>query len=388
MRTTWFSNAAWIVLIAAAVLVGLPGTSHAQRFTGELSGTVVDETGAVVPAANVTLANESSGDARRTVDQRGRLLRLRGGAGRHLHGHHPDDRLPEPRRSRAWPCAAGTAARCARSSLAVGGLTEAVAVTAETPIVPLDSGEKSATLVAEQIENIPIVEQQRGRAAAHPARPHPRHPGRHEPARVHRRGHRDQRQRRVPGRGREQPERDRQLQRERHPHAVARHHARRRARRRPRLQLRDLREPEHRVRAGVQGPAEQLRGRTRQGPQRDVGDHQVGRPRVPRLALHVFPRLPPELERVVREQGRPRARGEQVRLPGRHPLRARSSRTRSSSSSGYEYYRQRLDTGFVRSWVPTEAMLRRRLPERRVRGHRQLRQQRAQPAAAGSSPPA
>src|SRR5207245_5600614 len=41
--------------------------------------------------------------------------------------------------------------------LAVAGRTEAVSVTAETPIVPLNSGEKSATLGAEQIENIPIV---------------------------------------------------------------------------------------------------------------------------------------------------------------------------------------------------------------------------------------
>jgi len=65
MRTS-LSRAAF-VLAAAAMVVGLPCASYAQRFTGELSGTVVDETGAVVPAANVTLTNESSGDARRSV---------------------------------------------------------------------------------------------------------------------------------------------------------------------------------------------------------------------------------------------------------------------------------------------------------------------------------
>ena len=89
--------------------------------------------------------------------------------------------------------------------LGVAGLTEQVAVTAVTELAPISSGEKSATITGEQIQNIAIV----GRSAAEllkilpgmaPLRRQQRR------ARVQRRGHRHQRQRR-----RRQAERARQL---------------------------------------------------------------------------------------------------------------------------------------------------------------------------------
>ena len=59
-----------ITLVALSFLVALlalPGTTYAQRMTGELSGSVVDESGGVIPGADVTVINESSKAVRRSV---------------------------------------------------------------------------------------------------------------------------------------------------------------------------------------------------------------------------------------------------------------------------------------------------------------------------------
>ncbi|HVN20818.1 MAG TPA: carboxypeptidase-like regulatory domain-containing protein, partial [Dongiaceae bacterium] len=56
-----------LVLAIAAILTFLVLQAGAQETTAAISGTVFDATGAVVPKANVTLRNESSGDMRRTV---------------------------------------------------------------------------------------------------------------------------------------------------------------------------------------------------------------------------------------------------------------------------------------------------------------------------------
>jgi hypothetical protein len=55
------------VIAALALLIALPSTSHAQRMTAELNGTVVDDSGAAVPGADVTLTNEASASVRRSV---------------------------------------------------------------------------------------------------------------------------------------------------------------------------------------------------------------------------------------------------------------------------------------------------------------------------------
>ena len=92
---------------------------------------------------------------------------------------------------------------------------------------------------------------------------------------------------------------------------------------------------------------------------------QAGRPRLPRLRLRLAPRLPPELERVVREQG---GSGASRRTSSCTPASTLSGpllmpgtsfnrgRDRVFFFLGFEYFRQRLDTGCVRSWVPTDAM--------------------------------
>src|SRR6185295_5707805 len=67
MRSTIARGPVWLLVLALALILGLPGVGHAQRFTAELSGTVVDESGAALPGASVTATNEASGDQRRTV---------------------------------------------------------------------------------------------------------------------------------------------------------------------------------------------------------------------------------------------------------------------------------------------------------------------------------
>ena len=156
MRSIAGRGLAWLSISVLAFVLVMPGVAHAQRLTGELSGTVVDESGAVLPGANVTLTNEASGDQRRTVTNADGFFAFAAvPAGNYtvaieLQGFRKTEMKGVGLR--------GGDSRSLRTiKMAVGGLTEAVSVTAETPIVPLDSGEKSATLVAEQIQNIPIV---------------------------------------------------------------------------------------------------------------------------------------------------------------------------------------------------------------------------------------
>ena len=64
VRVTKLTSLVGLVL---AVLVALPGTSYAQRMTAELNGTVVDDSGAAVPGADVSLTSENSAAVRRSV---------------------------------------------------------------------------------------------------------------------------------------------------------------------------------------------------------------------------------------------------------------------------------------------------------------------------------
>ena len=50
------------LIVAAFLLLAAP--SFAQKFTGEVRGTVRDQSGAVVPGATVTLTNEETGVSR------------------------------------------------------------------------------------------------------------------------------------------------------------------------------------------------------------------------------------------------------------------------------------------------------------------------------------
>src|SRR4051812_22025087 len=143
-------------LLSLALMLALPRPSHAQRLTGELSGTVADATGAVLPGATVTLINENSRDQRRTQTNTDGFFAF---------GAVPSGTYTVDVELSGFGKAEiksvvlrGGDSRSLRTiAMGVAGQTEAVSVIAELPLVPLNSGEKSATLGAEQIENIPIV---------------------------------------------------------------------------------------------------------------------------------------------------------------------------------------------------------------------------------------
>jgi carboxypeptidase family protein len=157
-RLTWIVGT---VLTALLVLAGsvLPGS--AQTLTGSLSGTVVDSSDAILPGATVTLVNELSGDQRATVtNDAGNFVFAAVQAGTYtvkveLSGFQTVE-------TKGIVLRLGEKRNLTGIKMGVAGVTEQVAVTAVSELAPVSSGEKSATITGEQIQNIAIV----GRSAA------------------------------------------------------------------------------------------------------------------------------------------------------------------------------------------------------------------------------
>jgi hypothetical protein len=149
------------LLLAAWALVLGTSTVNAQTRTGSLSGTVNDSSGGVLPGATVTLVNELSADSRNSVtNEEGNFVFAAVPPGTYtvkveLSGFQTIE-------TRGIVLRLGESRNLTAITLGVGGLTEQVAVTAVTELAPVSSGEKSATITSEQIQNIAIV----GRSAA------------------------------------------------------------------------------------------------------------------------------------------------------------------------------------------------------------------------------
>jgi Carboxypeptidase regulatory-like domain len=133
----------------------------AQTLTGSLSGLVVDTSEGVLPGATVTLVNELSGDQRTTVtNEAGNFVFAAVQAGTYsikveLSGFQPVE-------TKGIVLRLGEKRNLTGIKLGVAGLSEQVAVTATTELAPVSSGEKSVSIGAEQIQNTAIV----GRSAA------------------------------------------------------------------------------------------------------------------------------------------------------------------------------------------------------------------------------
>jgi hypothetical protein len=67
MASVVFRKASRLALLVSLILLALAADARAQRITGELSGTVTDAQGGVIPGADVSVANAASGATRRTV---------------------------------------------------------------------------------------------------------------------------------------------------------------------------------------------------------------------------------------------------------------------------------------------------------------------------------
>ena len=148
-----------ITLVALSLLVALlalPGTTSAQSITGSISGSVVDESGGVIPGADVTVINEASKGVRRSVTNSDGFFAFASLPAAtytvqvSIAGFNTYEVTGLELRS-------GDSRSLRQIALKVATVAETVSVSAEVALTPLNSGEKSATLTSEQIENIPIV---------------------------------------------------------------------------------------------------------------------------------------------------------------------------------------------------------------------------------------
>lgn len=158
-RSSW-SRPALLILLAA--LFFAPMRSNGQQITGSLTGSVQDATGAVVPGAEVVLTDDASGTPRRTeTNESGYFTIAAIPAGAYTlrvtaEGFNALERTNVIFRS-------GDKRNIADLVLQVGSTSETVTVTGVMDTVtPVDSGEQSTTVTAEQLQNLAVI----GRSAA------------------------------------------------------------------------------------------------------------------------------------------------------------------------------------------------------------------------------
>jgi len=151
-----FRRMALLAVPVLALLLAMPGTTYAQRTTAELNGTVVDESGGVIPGADVLLINENSRTESRSVTNSDGFFAFSAvNAGTYtvqisLQGFSTYEVT-------GIPLNAGDSRSLRDLPLKVAAMAETVSVTAEVQLTPLNSGEKSTTLTSDVIQNIPIV---------------------------------------------------------------------------------------------------------------------------------------------------------------------------------------------------------------------------------------
>jgi hypothetical protein len=139
------------LLLGAAVL-----PASAQITTGNITGTVKDAQGGVVPGATVTLIDEAKGTklAPTTTNEDGVYVFPNVTSARYTVEVTMDGFKTAQRRG--VPVSGGDRVSVPAISLEVGGQQETVTVVAESPLIQAQSGERSFTVTTEQVENLPI----------------------------------------------------------------------------------------------------------------------------------------------------------------------------------------------------------------------------------------
>ena len=145
----------WAVLIVGLALMTIPAIQlNAQSLFATLTGTVNDQSGAVVPGATVKLINERSGDTRETVTNAVGYFSFSSVAV----GDFTYKLTVEAQGFSTYQAPAlailGGEKRNVNVTLAVGAASQTVEVTGVvTTITPVDSGEKSTTLTTRELQN-------------------------------------------------------------------------------------------------------------------------------------------------------------------------------------------------------------------------------------------
>lgn len=147
-----FFTAALAVAIVSALLC-VPAL-HAQ-ITAQLSGTVQDSSGGVIPGAQVTLVNEATKDTRVTVTNSVGLYAFTA----LLPSSYSIEAVSkgfQPKRLTGIVLHGGDSLAIPAIALAVGSETQTVQVQAAPEIIPTDNGERADILDSKQIENLAL----------------------------------------------------------------------------------------------------------------------------------------------------------------------------------------------------------------------------------------
>src|ERR1700733_8011044 len=146
----------WILpLIAVAiVLLAVPPT-HAQT-TAQLTGTVQDASGAVIPGATVTLTDQSTGIAR-VVQTNGRGLYAFPSLVPGTYNVKVAAKSFQPRETTGIVLHAGDTLAVPATTLTVGAADATVTVEASSEMIPTEDGARLNVLSSKDIENLALV---------------------------------------------------------------------------------------------------------------------------------------------------------------------------------------------------------------------------------------
>ena len=140
--------------LAGALLLAFAGPGLAQTETGRVTGLVLDQTGAVLPGATVTLTGTGTGVARTTVtDEAGRYV---------VANLQPGPYTAKVELSGFTTQTANLVLNVGGSvsietKLQIAGATETVSVVAESQIINTQNSEVSTTVRQEQIRDLPTI---------------------------------------------------------------------------------------------------------------------------------------------------------------------------------------------------------------------------------------
>ncbi len=143
---TWFAFGAILLLLTAPLA--------AQRVTGQISGTVKDDSGAVLPGVTISLTGETIAGTRTTVSNANgfyRFLNLPPGIYAidfNLEGFQPQDRT-------GIRVSLGKTTT-ENATMSISELTETLTVIAEAPVVDTSSNEVSTNYGRDWVENAPV----------------------------------------------------------------------------------------------------------------------------------------------------------------------------------------------------------------------------------------
>jgi len=141
----------WILLAA------LSTPAQAQGVTGTVSGTVRDAQGGVIPGATVTLISEARNtrSAPAFTNTQGDFVFPNVAADTYT--IEIEMASFRPLRRTGVVVSSGSIVALGTITIEVGGTTEVLTVTAETPLVQTASGERSFTVTTEPVANLPLA---------------------------------------------------------------------------------------------------------------------------------------------------------------------------------------------------------------------------------------